>query len=103
MLFADRLTLDKPRRTSDGFLVVRAKSARSGVYQYDGAEVDPKNEHGLRDAGAGQRAARSGETVFDKKAVHSFIGKPITVDHPSRGRHRRQLEGSRRRRRSWAR
>jgi hypothetical protein len=82
MLFADRLTLDKPRRTSDGFLVVRAKSARSGVYQYDGAEVDPKNEHGLRDAGM-VNVLRDPTTVFDKRAVHSFIGKPITVDHPS--------------------
>jgi hypothetical protein len=26
---------------------------------------------------------RDGETVFDKKAVHSFIGKPITDNHPS--------------------
>jgi hypothetical protein len=82
MLFADRLTLDKPRRTADGFLVIRAKAARTGVYQYDGAEIDPQNEHGLRDAGM-VNVLREPKTVFDKKAVHSFIGKPITVDHPS--------------------
>lgn len=81
MLFADRLTLDKPRRTSDGYLVVRAKSARTGVYQYTGAEVDPENKHGLRDE-AIVNVLRDEATVFDKKAVHSFIGKPITDDHP---------------------
>jgi hypothetical protein len=81
MLFADKLTLDKPRRTSDGYLVVRAKAARTGVYQYAGTEVDPKNEHGLRDQ-ALVNVLRDDETVFDKKAVHSFIGKPVTVDHP---------------------
>jgi uncharacterized protein len=82
MLFADKLTLDAPRRTADGFLIVRAKSARSGVYKYDGAEVDPQNEHGLRDAGL-VNVLREPAAVFDKRAVHSFIGKPITIDHPS--------------------
>jgi hypothetical protein len=82
MLFAaDKLTLDKPRRTNDGYLVVRAKAARTGVYQYAGSEVDPKNEHGLRDQ-ATVNVLRDEATVFDKKALHSFIGKPITNDHP---------------------
>jgi hypothetical protein len=81
MLFADKLTLDKPRRTTDGYLVVRAKAARTGVYQYAGTEVDPNNDHGLRDQ-ALVNVLRDDETVFDKKAVHSFIGKPVTVDHP---------------------
>jgi hypothetical protein len=62
-------------------MVVRAKAARTGVYQYAGSEVDPKNEHGLRDQ-ALVNVLRDDATVFDKKAVHSFIGKPVTVDHP---------------------
>jgi len=82
MLFADRLTLDKPRRTADGFLVTRAKAARTGVYVYTGAEVDPENKNGLRDQAA-VNVLRGGDTVFDKKSLHSFIGKPITNDHPS--------------------
>jgi hypothetical protein len=82
MFFADRLTLDAPRRTSEGFLVTRARSSRTGVYQYTGLEVDPENKHGLRDQ-AVVNVLRDGETVFDKKAVHSFIGKPITDNHPS--------------------
>jgi hypothetical protein len=81
MYFADGLTLDAPRRTSDGYLAVRARAARTGVYQYAGSEVDPDNAHGLRDA-ATVNVLRDDKTVFDKAAVHSFIGKPITNDHP---------------------
>lgn len=79
--FADRLTLDAPRRTSDGYMAVRAKAARTGVYQYTGREVDPNNEHGLRDQPS-VNVLRDEAAVFDKRAVHSFIGKPITDDHP---------------------
>lgn len=78
----DALTLDKPRRTSDGYLAVRAKAARTGVYQYAGIEVDPDNKHGLRDQ-ALVNVLRDDATVFDAKAVQSFIGKPVTDDHPS--------------------
>lgn len=81
MLFQDSLTLDAPKRTKDGYLAVRARAARTGVYQYTGAEVDPANEHGLRD----QRVVnvlRDDKTVFDTIAAHSFIGKPVTDDHP---------------------
>ncbi|WP_422057717.1 DUF2213 domain-containing protein [Sphingomonas sp.] len=81
MLFADALTLDAPRRTRDGYLAVRAKVARTGVYQYTGREVDPDNAHGLRDR-AIVNVLRDEATVFDKAAVHSFIGKPITDNHP---------------------
>lgn len=82
MFLADNLTLDAPRRTSDGYLAVRARAARAGVYSYTGQEVDPRNEHGLRDE-ASVNVLRDEATVFDKKAVHSFIGKPITNDHPT--------------------
>ncbi|TKD50210.1 DUF2213 domain-containing protein [Sphingomonas baiyangensis] len=79
---ADHLTLDAPRRTREGFLAVRAKAARTGVYQYTGAEVDPTNAHGLRDK-AIVNVLRDENTVFDRGAVQSFIGKPVTDDHPS--------------------
>ena len=71
--FADRLTLDAPRRTSDGYMAVRAKAARTGVSQYTGREVDPNNEHGLRDQPS-VNVLRDEAAVFDKRAVHSFIG-----------------------------
>lgn len=82
MFIADSLILDAPRRTSDGYLAVRAKAARTGHYQYLGSEVDPDNAHGLRDAGI-VNILRDEAAVFDPKSAHSFIGKPITDNHPS--------------------
>lgn len=82
MLFSDALTLDAPRRLpGSGYLVVRAKAAKTGVYQYTGREVDPDNAHGLRDQ-AVVNVLRDEATVFDPAAVRTFIGKPVTDDHP---------------------
>ncbi|MBB3928792.1 hypothetical protein GGR43_004537 [Sphingobium jiangsuense] len=81
MQFRDALTLDAPRRTKDGYLAVRAKAARTGVYQYLGSEVDPDNTHGLRDKGL-INVLRDESTVFDTAAAQSFVGKPVTDDHP---------------------
>lgn len=80
-MFFDRLTLDAPRRTADGYLAVRARAARTGVYDYAGHEVDPENAHGLRDQQT-VKVLRDEATVFDQAAVRSFIGKPVTDDHP---------------------
>lgn len=63
-------------------MAVRARAARTGVYQYDGTEVDPENKHGLRDAGL-VNVLRDDGTVFDERSVRSFIGKPVTDDHPA--------------------
>lgn len=78
----DALTLDKPRRTRDGYMAVRARAARVGVYDYAGFEVDPENKHGLRDQ-ATVKVLRDDATVFDETAVRSFIGKPVTDNHPN--------------------
>lgn len=82
MFFADALTLDAPRRTADGYLAVRARAARTGVYEYAGHEVDPQNTNGLRDRNI-VRVLRDDSAVFDGKAARSFIGKPVTDDHPA--------------------
>jgi hypothetical protein len=84
MILADRLTLDTPRRNADGYLAVRAKAARVGVYQYSGAEVDPDNSHGLRDQSS-VNVLRDADQVFDARSLGSFVGKPITDDHPTEG------------------
>jgi len=81
MYFADRLTLDAPRRTKDGYMAVRARAARTGVYDYAGSEVDPENKHGLRDQPM-VKVLRDEGTVFDEASARSFIGKPITDNHP---------------------
>lgn len=81
MYFADALELGTPRRTADGYLAVRARAAKTGVYQYTGREIDPENKHGHRDA-AIVNVLRDEGTVFDKAAVSTFIGKPVTDDHP---------------------
>jgi hypothetical protein len=81
MFLADRLTLDAPRRTSDGYMAVRAKAARVGVYEYGGAEVDPTNKHGLRDQQS-VNVLREADQVFAADSVRSFLMKPITNDHP---------------------
>ncbi len=81
VLFSDALTLDAPRRTSDGYMAVRAKAARTGTYSYLGSEIDPDNKHGLRDAGM-VNVLRDESAVFDQRSAHSFIGKPVTDNHP---------------------
>lgn len=82
MQFRDTLTLDAPRKTKDGFMAVRARAARTGVYEYAGRDVDPDNAHGLRDQTI-VKVLRDDATVFDTNAAQSFIGKPVTDDHPS--------------------
>ncbi|UAB76968.1 DUF2213 domain-containing protein [Erythrobacter sp. SCSIO 43205] len=81
MFCADHLTLDAPKRTRDGFLKVRARAARTGIYDYAGHEVDPENKHGLRDK-ATVKVYRPGDEVFDRASLASFVGKPITDNHP---------------------
>jgi uncharacterized protein len=79
--FTDRLTIDRSHRTSDGYLRVTAKAARSGIQQYRGAEIDPEGKHFAADQVV--NVYRPAEEVFDAKAVASFVGRPITDDHPS--------------------
>lgn len=78
---ADRLEIGKPRRTSEGYLAVRARAARSGVYDYLGREIDPEGKHFAADQTV--KVYRPEAEVFAKDAVHSFLMKPITDDHPS--------------------
>ncbi len=83
MFFADRLTLDKPRRNDDGYMAVHARAARTGIYQYLGREVDPEGKHFAADQIV--NVYRPPEEVFDKASLGSFVGKPITDDHPAEG------------------
>jgi hypothetical protein len=82
MNFNDALTLDKTNYTPEGYLVVRARAARTGVYDYSGVQVDPDNKHGLKDQ-AVVKVLRDADTVFDARAMASFVGKPVTIGHPT--------------------
>lgn len=79
--FCDRLTIDRKHRSSDGYLRVHAKAARAGIQDYLGAEVDPEGKHFAADQVV--KVYRPAAEVFDKASMASFIGKPITDDHPS--------------------
>lgn len=76
----DRLTLDKPRRTTDGYLAVRAKAARTGVYDYLAGEIGAPDTFKPTDK---VKVYRDEAEVFAEDAVRSFIGRPITNDHPA--------------------
>lgn len=79
--FADRLTIDRSHRTKDGYMKVVAKGARAGIQQYLGREVDPEGKHFAADQVV--NVYRPPEEVFAPKAIASFIGKPVTDDHPA--------------------
>jgi hypothetical protein len=82
MLFTDALSFDHPRKTQDGYMVVRARAARAGIYDYLGAEVDPKGEHGFA-ADQTVKVYRPESEVFAADSVASFLMKPVTNDHPA--------------------
>jgi hypothetical protein len=81
MLFADKLSFDHPRKTQDGYMVVRARAARAGIYDYLGNEVDPEGNTFAADQTV--RVYRSEAEVFAQDSVASFLMKPVTNDHPS--------------------
>lgn len=81
MYLADRLTLDAPKRTKDGFMAVRAKAARAGVYDYAAFEVGGI-ERGFK-ATDTVKVYRPESEVFAPDSVASFLAKPVTNDHPA--------------------
>ncbi|MES2783591.1 MAG: DUF2213 domain-containing protein [Pseudomonadota bacterium] len=81
MQFADSLVLDAPKRTRDGFLAVRAKAARAGVYDYGATEVGGI-ERGFK-ASDTVKVYRPADEVFAADSVASFLAKPVTNDHPA--------------------
>jgi hypothetical protein len=81
MLFADKLSFDHPRKTADGYLVVRARAARAGIYDYLGKEIDPEGQTFAADQVV--KVYRSEAEVFAQDSVASFLMKPVTNDHPS--------------------
>lgn len=81
MEFTDTLALDGMRLTGDGYLTASVKAARTGIQIYGGREVDPDNNHGLRDK-AQVRVYRPADEVFNKDSMGSYAHRPVTIDHP---------------------
>lgn len=80
-MFRDRLIFDKARVNSDGYMAIRARAARTGIYDYLGIEVDPEGKHFAADEII--KVYRPPEEVFDRESLASYVGKPITNDHPA--------------------
>lgn len=79
--FQDRAPIQQTRKLADGRLAAVARFARAGVYKYSGREVDPNNEHGLRDQ-ASVNVYRAENEVFSEASMASFAHKAMTLDHP---------------------
>ncbi|WP_286775860.1 MULTISPECIES: DUF2213 domain-containing protein [unclassified Pseudomonas] len=81
MILQDSVTASNVRRTSDGYLVAEARVARTGIQDYLGTEIDPDNEHGLRDKPI-VKVYRPESSVFHKDAMQSYAYRPMTNGHP---------------------
>lgn len=81
MIFTDSVPVTGVRRTEDGYLVAEARVARTGIQDYLGTEIDPDNEHGLRDKPI-VRVYRPESAVFHTDAMQSYAYRPMTNGHP---------------------
>ena len=81
MIFTDSVPVTGVRRTEDGYLVAEARVARTGIQDYLGTEIDPDNEHGLRDKPI-VRVYRPESAVFHADAMQSYAYRPMTNGHP---------------------
>lgn len=76
MLATDSVALADARVNADGYLEAVARTARTGVQTYRGAEV------GRPDL-AMVAVYRDAAEVFSKRSLDTFAGVPITIDHPA--------------------
>jgi hypothetical protein len=90
-MFTDALIMDRTWPVEGGFLGFSARFARTGIQMYDGSEIDPEGTHKLADGspkfarGTLYPVDRPAKEVFSNRALASFIAKPLTNDHPSKG------------------
>lgn len=76
MQFTDKVTITDRRVRQDGYLVVDARIARTGIQLYRGSEVGKPTMDIVR-------VYRSEAEVFSQDAMASFAHVPVTNDHPS--------------------
>lgn len=76
MEFTDTVALTgQPRMTRDGYMVVDARTARTGIQLYRGRELGRPEMDIVR-------VWRPAEEVFARDALASFAFRPVTNDHP---------------------
>jgi uncharacterized protein len=76
MKFVDSAEITGARKTTDGYLVASVLCARTGCQDYLGTEL------GLEDSRV-VPVYRPKNVVFDRASMESYVGKPVTIDHPS--------------------
>ena len=75
MLFTDSVTVSGTRRTTNGYLIVDARFARTGIQDYAGSEMGRADLDTVR-------VYRPESEVFSDRAMGSFAHRPVTNDHP---------------------
>lgn len=76
MKFTDKVSITGTRKRDDGYLVVDARIARTGIQRYLGSEVGKPNLPFVD-------VYRPPEQVFAADAMASFAHRPVTDDHPT--------------------
>lgn len=76
MQFTDRAELYGTRLTQDGYLTTVAKSVRTGIQLYSGAEVGKPELDVVR-------VMRLPDEVMSTDSLQSFSHAPVTLDHPA--------------------
>lgn len=77
MRITDAVTFsDKAQVTPEGYLIANARTARTGIQLYHGAELG-RPELGI------VAVYRDENEVFSKRSLETFSKLPITIDHPA--------------------
>jgi len=74
--FVEDLAIEGVRLTTDGYLVGSIRCARTGIQHYNAYEL------GLDGADV-IAVYRPDSAVFNKDSLRTFVGKPVTDNHPS--------------------
>jgi uncharacterized protein len=80
MYLADKISIGEVKPLSDGSVAVRARVARAGIYDYLASEIGAPDSFRPDQV---VKVYRPKDEVFSVKSVASFIGKPVTDDHPN--------------------
>jgi len=83
--FKDIGEVSKRKFTPEGFLLVTARIARTGIQEYSELELGDACPKELRDNGrAVIRLLRPESEVFDAQSMGTFANKPVTNNHPDK-------------------